>query len=70
MRHLWKRLEKLEARLTDSSGCMPYSREWFIYWDTQARRLLAGDNVPKPPIAFFDALLAAERRKSEKHSER
>jgi hypothetical protein len=59
MRHLRKRLERLESRLTDGSGCVPYSAEWFTYWTRQAERLLAGENVPKPPIAFFDAVLAA-----------
>ena len=62
MRNLRKRLERLETRLTDGSGCVPYSAEWFIYWTRQAERLLAGENVPKPPIAFFDAVLADWRK--------
>ena len=69
MRYLWKRLEKLEARLTDSSRCVPYSSEWFLYWGEQVDRLLAGENVPKPPIAFFDAILAEEECESNKHGE-
>jgi len=58
MRNLRKRLDRLESRLTDGSGYVPYSADWFTYWTRQAERLLAGENVPKPPIAFFDAVLA------------
>jgi hypothetical protein len=63
MRHLRKRLERLESRLTDSSGCVPYSKEWFLYWAEPADRLLSGDReVPPAPIAFWDAVLADEER--------
>jgi hypothetical protein len=50
--NLRKRLERLESRLTDGSGCVPYSAEWFPYWTRQAERLLARENVPKPPVVF------------------
>ena len=56
IRQLKKRLERLESRLLDSSGRMPYTKQWFLYWTEQAERLLTGEDVPKPPIAFFDAL--------------
>jgi hypothetical protein len=69
MRHLERRLKRLEARLTDGSGCVPYTAEWFRYWTLQVKRLRAGENVPKPPIAFFDAILAASRE-SERAAER
>ena len=62
IRQLKKRLERLESRLTDGSGCLPYSAQWFTYWSRQAERLLVGEDVPKPPIAFFDAVLAANER--------
>ena len=62
IRQLKKRLERLESRLTDGSGCLPYSVQWFTYWSRQAERLLVGEDVPKPPIAFFDAVLAASER--------
>jgi hypothetical protein len=65
MRNLVRRLERLEARLTDGSGCVPYSAEWLTYWTRQAERLLAGENVTKPPIAFFDALLALSGQDTE-----
>jgi hypothetical protein len=59
MRNLMRRLDRLEARLTDGSGCVAHSEAWFTYWTRQAERLLAGENVTKPPLAFFDALLAS-----------
>ena len=60
MRHLRKHLERLESRLTDGSGCVPYSAEWFPYWTRQAERLLAGENVPKPPVAFSTPLAGTD----------
>jgi hypothetical protein len=33
--NLKRRLKKLEARRTDSNGLVPYSPEWFEYWDEQ-----------------------------------
>jgi hypothetical protein len=38
MKHLWKRLQKIEAALTDDSGSVPLSGEWLAYWGTQAER--------------------------------
>ena len=69
MRNLVRRLDRLEARLTDGSGCVPHSEAWFTYWTRQAERLLAGENVTKPPLAFFDALLASPGQ-AEEHRER
>jgi hypothetical protein len=45
---------------------MPYSEEWFLYWAEQTERLLDGDaSVPRPPIAFFDAILRDHDREME-----
>jgi hypothetical protein len=63
MRQLKKRLERLESRLMDNSGCMPYTKEWFLYWGQQVEQLLAGEDVAKPPIAFFDALFRVSDRR-------
>jgi hypothetical protein len=35
MSNLQRRLNKLEALRTDSSGLVPYSPRWFAYWDEQ-----------------------------------
>jgi hypothetical protein len=67
MRNFGRRLGRLEARLTDGSGCAPYSAEWFAYWTSQTERLLAGENVAKPPITFFDAILASEPPSTKLH---
>jgi hypothetical protein len=69
MKHLWKRLQKIESALTDSSGFEPYSPDWFTYWNGQWERLEMGEQVPKPPIAFFDAVLAeAERDEKQRQN--
>jgi hypothetical protein len=59
MRNLVRRLDRLEARLTDGSGCVAHSEAWLTYWTRHAERLLAGEDVAKLPLAVFDALLAA-----------
>jgi hypothetical protein len=33
MSNLRRRLEKLQGRLTDSTGCVPHSKEWSEYWE-------------------------------------
>jgi hypothetical protein len=59
MRHLRKRLSRLESLLTDSSGHACYTSEWFSYWEEQAEQLFAeGGPTQRIPIAFFDAILA------------
>ena len=51
--------------MLDSSGCLPYTKDWFFYWGQQAERLLAGEDVAKPPIAFFNALCRDSDRRRE-----
>jgi hypothetical protein len=61
MKILKRRLNRLEARLLDKSGCRRYSAEWFSYWHQQADRLWDGQGgVPRIPIEFFDAILAED----------
>ncbi len=60
MSNLRRRLHKLEARLTDSSGLVPNSQAWLDYWHIKAARILDGEDPGKIPIEYFDAIIAAE----------
>ncbi len=59
MSNLQRRLRKLEARLTDSSGLIPNSQAWLDYWHVKAARILDGHDPDKIPIAYIDAIVAA-----------
>ncbi len=55
---LQKRLQRLEARLTDGSGRRPHSPEWLAYWDQKLTRILTGEEPGEPgciPLEVWDA---------------
>jgi len=58
MANLLRRLQKLEARVTDrSSGYVPHSEAWFDHWAERLQRFMAGDDadaVNGMPLAFVD----------------
>jgi hypothetical protein len=61
MSNLRRRLHKLEARLTDSSGLIPNSQAWLDYWLREVDMIIAGDDRrgrPRIPIAVLDAIVA------------
>jgi hypothetical protein len=68
MSNLRRRLRKLEARLTDSSGLIPNSQAWLDYWLPKVDRIIfgeGGDSSERIPIAVIDAIVAAgEKRES------
>ena len=43
MSNLRRRLRKLEARLTDSSGIIPNSQEWLDHWLPKVDRIVSGE---------------------------
>jgi hypothetical protein len=66
MSNIRRRLRKLEARLTDSSGLIPNSQAWLDYWLPKVDRIVSGedcDTSERIPIAVIDAIIAA----GEKH---
>jgi hypothetical protein len=63
MSNLRRRLHKLEARLTDSSGLVPNSQAWLDYWHVKAARILDGEDPGKIPIEYFDAIIAAGEKR-------
>jgi hypothetical protein len=64
VRSLRRRLQKLEARLTDATGLVPHSEAWFAYYEDQCERFAAGEDVRHIPLAVIDRIIeegAAER---------
>ena len=43
--NLSRRLKKLEARLTDSTGLALHSEAWFSYWESRLERMGTGEDV-------------------------
>jgi hypothetical protein len=67
MPNILRRLQKLEARVTDhGSGYLPHSEAWFDYWAERLERFMAGDDtaVNGMPLAFVDAMLARADREA------
>ena len=44
MKHLQRRLTKLEGVLLDPVGLVPYSQRWLEYWDRQYFLFLSGQD--------------------------
>lgn len=63
MSNLLRRLQKLEARLTDASGLKPNSPEWQAYWEKKLAEIANGHEPGKPgciPLEVWDALTVAD----------
>jgi hypothetical protein len=48
-----RRLDALEAQLTDESGLAPQSPEWLAYWDREVYNYATGQ--PHVPLTFAGA---------------
>lgn len=60
MATLLQRLRRLESRLTDGSGHVPYSERWYSYWESIFDRFMAGENPTFPgrfPLAVTDRMI-------------
>jgi hypothetical protein len=60
---LERRVQKLEALLTDGSGLKPNSPEWLAYWEQKLAKIASGDERGEPgciPLAVWDALTDAD----------
>ena len=64
MGNIRRRLQKLEARLTDSSGFVPKSQQWWDYWLPKVDRILSGADPDRIPLEVVDAIIAAGTEKS------
>ena len=52
-----RRIQKLQARLTDASGLVPGSTGWLDYWDSQYARFLSGETKTpfgRVELMFFE----------------
>jgi hypothetical protein len=63
MSNFGRRIRKLEAQLTDSSGLVPHSPAWMDYWMKEVDQVLA-ENGPGPrkliPLEAFRAWIQAQ----------
>jgi len=63
MTNLQRRLQKLEALLTDSTGLAPHSEKWLEYWRGWLDRWATDPGFQPPermPIEAARAILVAE----------
>ncbi len=60
MRHLQRRLKKLEGVLTDPVGLVPHTQKWLEYWDRQFHLYMTGQDrnaIWLSSIAAFRAVM-------------
>jgi hypothetical protein len=58
-----KRLQKLEAGLTDASRLPPHSQKWIEYWDRQFYLFITGQDpeaIRHSPVDAFRAVMEYE----------
>jgi len=60
--NLQRRLNKLEARLTDSSGLVPYSEKWLDYWQRSIDRWSDDPDFRSGELMPLEAARAIIRR--------
>ena len=52
MTNLERRLKKIEAYMTDTSGLVPHSRRWLEYWDRQIFNYMTDPDGRRPAVLF------------------
>ena len=52
MTYLQRRLQRLEADLTDPSGLVPHSRAWLEYWDREIFNYMTDPEHRRPAVLF------------------
>jgi hypothetical protein len=70
--NLSRRVRKLEARLTNITGLVARSDEWFAFWGDKIERLIAGEppeRIGRIPLEVIDQMreqpCSGERRSPE-----
>ncbi|HEV2202405.1 MAG TPA: hypothetical protein VGR73_21515 [Bryobacteraceae bacterium] len=53
-----RRLQKLEAVLTDDSRAMPHTHKWLIYWTQRIRKYMSAERKPIAPFIPLEAFRA------------
>jgi hypothetical protein len=60
--NLERRLQKLEARLTDDSQLVPHTKKWLLYWTERLGKYMNGETAtmnPLMPLEAWDAVRTA-----------
>ena len=60
MKHLQRRLTKIEALLLDAVGLVPHSQKWIEYWDRQYYLFLSGQDrnaIRQSTVEVFRAVM-------------
>jgi|HubBroStandDraft_1064217.scaffolds.fasta_scaffold2055161_1 hypothetical protein len=73
MSRVLRRLEKLEATLTERSHLTPHSQEWFDYWRERLDRCFKdGDDqaIAGMPIEFYRVMVGLAVKVKEEEAER
>jgi hypothetical protein len=66
MTNLQRRLKKIEAFMTDTSGLVPHSPRWLAYWDRQIFNYMQDPEHRRPAVLFpIDAFRAVMKFKSD-----
>jgi hypothetical protein len=53
-----RRLQKLEAALTDDSRAVPHTHKWLLYWTEQIGKYMSGEWKPVAPFIPLEAFRA------------
>jgi hypothetical protein len=62
MSNLVRRVRKLETRLTDFTGLVTHSQEWFAFWEERIGQIAAGEGpcfAGRIPLAVIDFIIEA-----------
>ena len=62
MSNLVRRVRKLETRLTDFTGIVTHSREWFAFWEERIGQIAAGEGpsfAGRILLEVIDSIIAA-----------
>jgi hypothetical protein len=68
MSNVLRRLQKLEARLTDGSGFAPHSEAWLEYWKEKLDRFLTKRDASAlhgMPIGALDDIIEKSKHKEQ-----
>jgi hypothetical protein len=58
MTNVFRRLHKVERRLTDRSSFVPHSQRWLEYWGQRLDGILTGTDRGRIPLEAFRAVIA------------
>ena len=60
-----RRLQKLEALLTDDSRAVPHTHKWLLYWTEQIGKYMSGERKPVAPFIPLEAFRAVMKAGAE-----